>query len=721
MAAMESEHRAQIAFHLSGRRGGGPAQSLVAAGLRPALMAGHRDLAKLRYDFPLILLSGKDGETVKSLTDLFDQLLDTIAKGSDGERLRRHALRLELEIRALAQQGLSGTLAGLWDRAAGSLHAHDDTAVQDSLRRLRAALRVDGEVIDCDRAMPYRLIHHLWALANATKARAARAIIDRLLVKLGEILVSDFLHSDLGLSAERLAAGIGSAQHAHFDFPTLSTLLKGASPKTPLAEGRRRRIEGLIAILKDQRFFGDPAAKTSIAYEYAFEDCAQAAEAFRQRLPEMTALSKAMAVAGLEVDGRYNEARHDAFFAEYGAGGLLPEDAAFFPDYLIRARAPELPQLLAAFAAGLPAKVLVQVDDLLDDPPKAGGRVAFALAAKQLAATALGIGGVFVLQSPSSNLYRLRDSLAKGLVGGGPAIFNIYSGAGADGALPPYLAAAAALEARAFPGFVHDPACGPDLASRFALHGNPQPERDWPLHDFAYEDAAQQRVVERLPFTFADFVACDDRYDGHFAPVEPNKANGHLASVADFLADDTSDRGGALPTLAMVDGADRLCRVIVDDRLIREARLCRDMWRSLRELGGVRNSHAERQVAKERAAWAEATRQTADAPKIAAAAEAKAPASSPAPAIAEPERSSDEAYIETPRCTTCNECTQINAKMFAYNENKQAYIVNSDAGTYRQLVEAAESCQVAIIHPGKPRDPDEPGIDELLKRAAAFA
>jgi hypothetical protein len=46
--------------------------------------------------------------------------------------------------------------------------------------------------------------------------------------------------------------------------------------------------------------------------------------------------------------------------------------------------------------------------------------------------------------------------------------------------------------------------------------------------------------------------------------------------------------------------------------------------------------------------------------------------------------------------------------------------VNPDAGTYRQLVEAAESCQVSIIHPGKPRNPNEPGLDELLKRAEPF-
>jgi hypothetical protein len=58
--------------------------------------------------------------------------------------------------------------------------------------------------------------------------------------------------------------------------------------------------------------------------------------------------------------------------------------------------------------------------------------------------------------------------------------------------------------------------------------------------------------------------------------------------------------------------------------------------------------------------------------------------------------------------------------MFAYNENKQAYIKDLKAGTYAQLVEAAESCQVSIIHPGKPWNPAEPGLAELMERAKPF-
>ena len=58
--------------------------------------------------------------------------------------------------------------------------------------------------------------------------------------------------------------------------------------------------------------------------------------------------------------------------------------------------------------------------------------------------------------------------------------------------------------------------------------------------------------------------------------------------------------------------------------------------------------------------------------------------------------------------------------MFAYDGNKQAYIADVNAGTYAQLVEAAEGCQVSIIHPGKPLNPKEPGLEELQKRAEPF-
>jgi pyruvate-ferredoxin/flavodoxin oxidoreductase len=79
-----------------------------------------------------------------------------------------------------------------------------------------------------------------------------------------------------------------------------------------------------------------------------------------------------------------------------------------------------------------------------------------------------------------------------------------------------------------------------------------------------------------------------------------------------------------------------------------------------------------------------------------------------------------EPWIETARCTTCNECTNINGRLFAYDENKQAYIADITAGTFAQIVQAAERCPAGIIHPGDPMNPKEKGLDKWIARAEPF-
>jgi hypothetical protein len=79
-----------------------------------------------------------------------------------------------------------------------------------------------------------------------------------------------------------------------------------------------------------------------------------------------------------------------------------------------------------------------------------------------------------------------------------------------------------------------------------------------------------------------------------------------------------------------------------------------------------------------------------------------------------------EPWIETFRCTTCNECTNLNPNSFKYDANKQAYLADAKACTFAQLVAAAEKCTAKCIHPGQPLNPAEPGLDALLKRAAPF-
>ncbi|MGO8865386.1 MAG: ferredoxin [Alphaproteobacteria bacterium] len=740
---MQGGPQAYAAFYLTGKRAGGELDAIDGLDLRPALFAAYRDLTKLRYDFPLVLLgAGTNEGPVHSLSGLFDKALHEIAQGADGERLRRHALRLEQEIRTLVAEGAGGSLSALVKVAASRLATKKDDLLQDSLTRVRTVLKADGEVVDCDQGMPERFLKHVWQTVQGKKSRTFRAALDRLAVKLSDILKADFVRSEEGRSAASLKASIGPAHEGAFDFNAMSRLFAKTAGKPSLSESRRQRIRWLLSVLQSQKFFArldgaEKAGEPAAPYSFVFASCAAALEAYRERQPKMIELAKAIAIAELEIEGEYHESRHDSFFADFGTNGLDPRDTALFPDYLVSLNAAhmtpeETSKLAEALSAGLPMKILVQSDDILEPSPAGDGHASLGSRSRLIASSMIGSGEVYVLQSSASHLFRFRDRVLGGLSYNGPALFSIFSGAtGNAGDLPAYLMAAAAMESRAFAAFVYDPSAGPDWASRFHLEDNPQPELDWPVHSLAFEDEAHQRVPERLAFTLVDFLACDRRLAKDFARVPRAEWNGHTVPVPECLAHTPNGLPEKLPSLFMVDRDNVLQKVVVGSTLVREARRCAEMWRSLQELGGIHNSHAERLLAKERAAWQEQQKREAEA-RGSAPAQAKetpaavpsapAPASAPAPQQAEAEvpPPSDEPYIETPRCNSCNECTQINNKMFAYNKDKQAYIVDLAAGTYRQLVEAAESCQVSIIHPGKPRNPNEAGIEELLARAQPF-
>jgi pyruvate-ferredoxin/flavodoxin oxidoreductase len=113
----------------------------------------------------------------------------------------------------------------------------------------------------------------------------------------------------------------------------------------------------------------------------------------------------------------------------------------------------------------------------------------------------------------------------------------------------------------------------------------------------------------------------------------------------------------------------------------------------------------------------------AAAPAAAAPAAAPAAVEAPAPAAAveeEDEFMGNEPYIDTIRCTSCDDCLKVNPKMFVYNDDQQAEIGDPRAGTFKQLVQAAEACPAECIHPGDPMNPKEKGLDKLIKRAEPF-
>jgi hypothetical protein len=718
---MEAKNQEQIVFYLTGRRDGSTLHSFENR-FRPALMSRYSEMSTLRYDFPLVLnRKGTSERAVLSLSKMVDAAVGSMVENPGHDRVARHGYRIESELRReLAEKG-PGDFATMWHSAAARAADAGDETLRDSAMVLWKAFDVDGDLFDADAALPSRALHHAWTSIQSEKAAAFRNRAERLLLKLKDILSAEVVGSAVGRAPERLRAGVGASFAGTFDFAAMSRILVEAKPSFELTAERRERVQSLIEVLENQRFYplGSNGPET---YNFAFGRCSDALTAYQERHDEAVLLVRTLAVAELEAKGEYRESVHNIFFEAFGANGLDAAELAELPFYLIctdgrSLDAAEMSQLIELLAAGVPVKVLVQTDDVLEPSAVAEGHVALGLRARQLVNTAIGLTDVFVYQSSSSHLYKKRDSLVRGLVYNGPALFSVFSGVnGHTGDVPAYLVSAAANESRVFPSIVYDPSAGSDWATRLTVDDNPSPDDDWTVHTFAYEDSAFQARTESLAFTLADFMAMDERFRDHYAIVGQDDWSDSMITVPEALKTDLTGLTERVPCIAIVNDKGVLTKAIIDDRTLAEVRRCLTMWHSLQELGGIHNSHAERLIAAERNAAVVVLDNSTVVAEGTPEPVAEAVTAEPAAA----EHLGDDPYIETPRCTSCNECTILNNKMFAYNAEKQAYVADPDAGTFRQLVEAAEGCQVSIIHPGKPRNPKEPGLEDLLVRAAVF-
>ncbi len=733
------------AFHLIGRAAESGLDDASCSELKPALYAGFKDLNRVRHDFPLVLGNYDNaGSFARSLSDIVNEALEkTAPQGVEGEFTRSQVLSLEREIRMLAADGNGISLAKAWGIAVRRMRARAGNGtlepLDECLKQVQDAFWFDGQVVDCNAALPMAMVRQAWSINQRAKARISRKRVDELILRLGHILGAEIKKSEETLLPDNLKSSVGSSFEDAFDFDAMSRVLTPATPRDPLPEDRRNRILSVLSVLQSQRFFksakwSNKKGRRVYPYSFLFRNAATALRAVRSRMPDMVELTKAISIAELEIANRYEPAKHDGFFAVFDEMSLLPEDMDFFPSYLVALDGghhdtAEKARILELLSSGMSVKILAQADDILEGLTGSEGHFPFGGATWQLANIAVGLNNVFVLQSSSANLYQVRDKVWDGLSYSGAALFSVYSGGGSS-ELSPYLVSAAATESRAFPTFSYNPSMGTDWASRLSIGGNPQLERDWPVHDFFYEDEGLQRLSEEIVFTFIEFAASDKRFSKYFACVPRTEWTDAMVPAGRYLEAASDDKTKTVPYVLMVDENHMLHKSIVDDRLIRAAHRCRDMWHSLQEMGGVHNSHALNLVKREREQWQDerdselAELRSRPEPDAIQMVDAEKPTDIKPGSNNEfeeiPEVISDDPFIETPRCTTCNECTDISSQMFAYNDNKQAYIADPAAGTYRQLIEAAENCQVSIIHPGKPRDMSEPNLEELMERAEAF-
>jgi len=241
-----------------------------------------------------------------------------------------------------------------------------------------------------------------------------------------------------------------------------------------------------------------------------------------------------------------------------------------------------------------------------------------------------------------------------------------------------------------------------------------------------------------------------------------------------WLQLDEAESDRKVPFIWAEDAAHQLHRLVISRSM---AWLCRDRlsyWTTLQEFGGLNNEHvrvatqqvsAEAEAELKQALEAQAAQhaQALEAVRAGAAREAMqrltavlldteagplgvtappatasapvtpppsatppatetAPAPTPKPAVVEQEEEDEdeEPWVDSALCTSCNDCVIINPRLFVYDDNKQVVVGDPKAGSFAEIVKAAEGCPSKCIHPGSPLDPSEPDLEALRERARRF-
>ena len=339
----------------------------------------------------------------------------------------------------------------------------------------------------------------------------------------------------------------------------------------------------------------------------------------------------------------------------------------------------------------------------------------------------------YIHQSNLANYTHMIEGFIDGLNARRPAIFNVYTvcqpehGVGDEAT---HERSRMALESRAYPVLNFDPTQGTSWEDCLDLEGNPAIEEDWPEYNLEYQDEDGETQSMTIPLTFADFAVAEGRFRKHFRVAPRDTWNDSMVPLAEFIELDEEEREDQYPYIWAVNKKNQLIRVLVSAEMVKSTEERRDFWRTLKSLAGLADRVDPEQIAQQVRAEtasklaaglmnmlqggggsAELQQAMADMPAGGGAATAEAGGT---PEDYEP------VWIDKAECTSCDECININPNIFAYDENKIAYVKDPKGGPFKDIVRAAEKCGGRCIHPGTPWNPNEKDLEKWKKRAEKY-
>ncbi len=748
----------------------GETSAPVPEGLLPAGLAPLAHNPAAHSPFP-VLLTGESGTELWTLDHIMRKLLEASSLKDEAlEVYKRHLA--DLERRLLNEYGrvdhfqdfeeVLSSLALQAFKRLTSANGEDHPAVT-ALEQLSMNVPFKGLLIGYG---PETVRHLISRSQAATWRKSVYDTLDRL----EELTLSINALVESAQNAERESDASNTAFSDSIDFDKLKEVVQSVPSPSSVDGSRLKRLKKIADSLNTWHDILNSDKHAAVFLEkFTSTDPARAHTEKARR--EIIGLIRDYHLAVLEEKHRFDAGKHQKLFDDFSELMMSDEEIRLIPPVLLfldaRQAAEHQEALVARMLSGEKIKISIQATSLLD-----GERL---LPLYGWARMATALNRFYVVQTPLPAIRDMWDEIRGALQFEGAAFFSFYTLIDEEENAPvaDYIRCGAAAASRVFPLYAFNGQTAKPLSERFFLSPEIQPQSLWAVNSHTVR-VGDEHGEQSFTFTPAEFFYLHKGFQTHYFPVSREEEHAALIPLVDFLKD-TRLHKEHLPYITMADGNGELYKLLVDEFIVDQCAAIAADWRVMQEWSGIGNSWAAQALARHKAALEEESeakireitesyeaRLNADREQLTSEIISNLAAgllsdemirlgsglSAPvaAPPSAAPEKSAppqedsaapesapeaeaeeedeglsfDEAYIDTPLCTSCNECRNINSDMFAYDANKQAYISDVNAGTYRQLVMAAENCPVKIIHPGKPVNPDEPDLEDLIKRAAPF-
>ncbi len=480
---------------------------------------------------------------------------------------------------------------------------------------------------------------------------------------------------------------------------------------------------------------------------------------FEGHMAKMAEGFKAIRMAELELEGKYKPEEHEPYFKYFNWREFSDEEWLLCPPVVALGGDGAMydigfQNLSRMMMSGKPIKVIVVDTQVYSNTGGQACTSGFhgqvsdmaqfgkAFKGKEEVRKEIGLIGMahrttYVMQSTLANPSHMIQGFVEGLMAKRPALFNLYTSCQPEHGIGDDMGqhqAKLAVESRAYPLFRYNPDKGKTPAECFDLEGNPALDQDWPSYTLTYKEGGREKTMD-LPMTFADFAVTEARFRKHFRHAPEETWNDSMVPLADFLALDEEEREGKFPYIWVVDRKQRLGRLIVSSTIVDSTQERLDFWIMLRAIAGL-DASREPQEDIEKRIRTEVVQNIASGLLQLASGNGTGLEMLASPALAAPDTETAAAaedagsaasngeymapWIETENCTSCDECVNLNPKIFAYNADKKAYIKDPKGGPYSDLVKAAEKCTAQVIHPGLPADRSEKDIDKWIARGEKY-